>query len=553
MNICILACLLAAVGPAPFTFGAEYYVSPSGSNANSGRSPSTAWRTLQHAADVVGPGDRVHVLPGTYAGFNVSTSGSAAAPIAFLAEGGELGPNPAVVIDTNNTFTNRDRINLEGASHVVIQGFTVLGSGNPATNRACIRTVGSAGDPARFVTVRNNRCDRGGTWGIFTGFVDDLLIEGNETSRAADEHGIYVSNSGDRPVIRRNHTWGNHANGIHMNGDASLGGDGIISGALVEQNTIHGNGVGGGSGINCDGVQDSVFQNNLLYDNHASGVSLYRIDGGGPSKDNVVVNNTIWNAANGRWALNIQNGATGNRVLNNVLLNDHPSRGAIDISSSSLPGLVSDYNVVKDRFGVGGVYFGLAQWQAQTGQDVHSAVSTPQATFANAATFDLQLKPGSPALNAGTATSAPPVDLLGRPRPAGPAFDIGAYEHGSCRGSAAAYGTALPGSGGIAPQIALSGCPEPGEALSLSISSSVAGAQGLLVAGPQPAQIALFGGTLWVQPVLGVPRVGSGVLPLAVPASPALVGATVHFQALFLDELAPAGVAMSDGLAVTVR
>jgi leucyl-tRNA synthetase len=46
-------------------------------------------------------------------------------------------------------------------------------------------------------------CDQCGTWGLFTGFVDDLLIEDNEASRSAQQHGIYVSNSGDRPVVRR--------------------------------------------------------------------------------------------------------------------------------------------------------------------------------------------------------------------------------------------------------------------------------------------------------------------------------------------------------------
>mgnify|MGYP003418172734 CR=1 FL=1 len=38
-------------------------------------------------------------------------------------------------------------------------------------------------------------------------------------------------------------------------------------------------GAGGGSGINGDGLINSVIRNNLLYDNHASGISLYRIDG----------------------------------------------------------------------------------------------------------------------------------------------------------------------------------------------------------------------------------------------------------------------------------
>src|SRR5262249_60466214 len=111
------------------------------------------------------------------------------------------------------------------------------------------------------------------------------------------EHGIYVSNSGDRPVIRGNYVWGNRGNGIHMNGDRFQGGDGIISNALVEQNVIIENGRGGGSGINAAGVQDSRFQNNLIYNTHASGISLYRIDGSEGSKRNVVVNNTVVVAA----------------------------------------------------------------------------------------------------------------------------------------------------------------------------------------------------------------------------------------------------------------
>ena len=139
-----------------------------------------------------------------------------------------------------------------------------------------------------------------------------------------------------------------------MNGDVSLGGDGIISNALVEGNIIYGNGVGGGSGINCDGVQNSTIRNNLIYDTHASGISLYRIDGGGGSTGNVVVNNTVIVAADGRWALNIQSGSTGNTVRNNILYNNHSFRGAIDISADSLSGFTSDYNVLMNRMTTNG-------------------------------------------------------------------------------------------------------------------------------------------------------------------------------------------------------
>ena len=215
-------------------------------------------------------GDLVIVRAGHYAGLYLTTSGTATDPITFRAD-------PGAIVDTQNP-TTPDGINLEGASWIVIENFTVTG-----LPRAGIRAVLN-----NHVTIRGNTGDLNGRWGILTGFSDDLLIENNTMSRSQAEHGIYVGNSGDRPVIRRNVVWGNNANGIHMNGDLSQGGDGIISGALVEGNVIHDNGVAGGSGINCDGVQSSLIRNNLLYNNHASGISLYQIDGGQPARNNQV-------------------------------------------------------------------------------------------------------------------------------------------------------------------------------------------------------------------------------------------------------------------------
>jgi hypothetical protein len=383
------------------------YVSTSGNDNNPGTATSP-WRTLQKAANTVVAGDTVMVAPGNYTGFDLRRDGTAALPITFRADAG-------VVINAANSRTP-DGINLEGADYIVIEGFELRG-----LPRAGVRSV--------TVTIRNNLADSNGRWGIFTGFSDDLLIENNVTSRSVAEHGIYVSNSGDRPVIRNNVSFLNHGAGIHMNGDLSQGGDGLISGALVERNTIYENGLGGGSAINADGVQNSRFQNNLIYDNHASGISLFRIDGAAGSSGNVVVNNTIVQAADGRWALNIQDGSTGNTVLNNILYNNHSFRGSIDISADSLPGLVSDYNVVMNRFVINdGAVQSLAQWRAATGQDQHSIVATPAQLFVNVAADDYHLSATSPALNVGTSTQAPSVDLEGRVRPQGSGFDIGALE-----------------------------------------------------------------------------------------------------------------------------
>jgi hypothetical protein len=173
-----------------------------------------------------------------------------------------------------------------------------------------------------------------------------------------------------------------------------------------------------------------VIQNNLLYDNHASGISLYRIDGGGGSTGNKVLNNTVIVANNGRWALNIRDGSTANTAYNNIFYNYHSFRGSISVSASSLPGFVSDYNVVMDRFTTndGASVQTLAQWRTNTGQDMHSIIATPAALFVNAGADDYHLVAGSPAIDIGTSTFAPTRDIANQTRPRGAGWDIGAYE-----------------------------------------------------------------------------------------------------------------------------
>jgi len=396
------------------THAATYYVATNGSDGNPG-TLSRPWKTIQHAADRVAAGDTISVRAGNYAGANFETSGTASRPITLQAYAGET-----PVINADNR-TTPDGINLEGASYMTVKGFTINGR-----TRAGIRAV-----TCNHVTIRDNRTDQNGSWGIFTGFCDDLLIDHNVASHSVRQHGIYVSNSGDRPVIRRNTVWGNSGAGIHMNGDVTQGGDGIISNALVEDNIIYSNGATGGSGINCDGVQNSIIRNNLLYDNHASGISLFQDDGGGPSSGNKILNNTVIVASNGRWALNFQNAARNTTLANNILYNLGSYRGVVDVSPDSLPGLASDYNAVMNRFTTddGDSILTLAQWRARTGLDAHSFVATPAQLFVDATHNDYRLSPTSPAVDHGASLADVTDDLVGTLRPQGAYYDIGAYEY----------------------------------------------------------------------------------------------------------------------------
>jgi parallel beta-helix repeat protein len=286
-----------------------------------------------------------------------------------------------------------------------------------------------------FVVIKHNYCYSNSRWGILTGFTDDITIEKNTCCYSSDEHGIYVSNSSDRPIIRNNHSHNNNGCGIHMNGDISLGGDGIISDAIVEGNILHDNGYGGGSAINMDGVQDSEIFNNLIYNNHATGIAMYQIDGGDASKNNKVYNNTIIQPPDGRWCIISVNGSIGNTVYNNILINHHSFRGSIAVDAASMTGFTSDYNILVNRLSDddGNSNMTLSQWQT-LGYDLHSMIADPEnEIFVDHTNGNFHLQQNAQAVDAGTNLVLPTVfeDLDNLLRPQGSAFDIGCYEYSS--------------------------------------------------------------------------------------------------------------------------
>jgi parallel beta-helix repeat protein len=396
-------------------------VSTSGDDADAGTSQAAAWRTLQHAVDQAAPGDTILVLPGAYPGARIEKSGTAGAPITLRAKDAAT-----VTLNAPGASNSHDSIvemeTWEGTgivAHWVIQGFEISGASRYGVD---VRS-------GRHVVIKGNRVHHSGLTGIFTAFTSDVTIADNE-SHDNGEHGIYHSNSGDRAVIRGNTLHNNHACGIHMNGDLSMGGDGTISDCVVEANIIHENGVGGGSAINMDGVVQSIVRNNLVYKNHSSGISLYQIDGAVCSNHNRVLHNTIVVPDDGRWAVNIPgSGCTHNEVFNNILYNGHSWRGSISISQSNRTGFSSDYNAVVNRFTTddGDTTISLSQWQS-LGYDTHSFTAEPADLFVNPTGDDYHPKTGSPAIDAGTVLPDVTKDLEGQPRPQGSGPDLGAYE-----------------------------------------------------------------------------------------------------------------------------
>ena len=406
MQKLIFGLSLALAGTAS---ASTWHVATTGDDTAAG-TDSAPWRTIQHAADSVTPGDTVVIHAGTYVGFSVSVQATQAAPVAFVGSG-------AVMIDGAAT-SDQDAIAIDGGSWISIQGMSIANA-----TRAGVSALN-----CDHISVIGNHVDNNGKWGVFSGFCDSFDVENNEISNSGTQHGVYASNSADNPVIRGNVITGNAMCGIHINGDISQGGDGVISNAIVENNVIRNNGRLGGSAINGDGIVNAVIRNNVVDGNHASGISLYQEDGGAPSTGNQVINNTVRMASDARSALNIQNDSSGNVARNNILLDANGNNGAIDICSTCLPGMVSDHNAVVGRFSIDGTVVDLPTWRSQTGNDAASMIASDTDLFTDPTTGDLTLKTGSPAIDHGDPAGAPAVDIVGTLRPQGAGFDIGAYE-----------------------------------------------------------------------------------------------------------------------------
>ena len=408
-----------------------------------GETISVTPETLGAALEKANRGDTISLADGTYKGGAwMRRSGTPEAPIVIKAAG------EGAVFDGGDTC-----LQVEGASWVVVEGIRFQNA-----SVAGMKVRKGEAQAADHVTVRNCVFANNKNWGIITSHMAFLTIEGCESFGAKVEHGIYVANSGDDPVVRNNRVHDNAGNGIHMNGDPEMGGDGIISRALVEGNVIWENGKRGGSGINLTHVQDSVFRNNLLYNNYAGGFTLYYDTGGEAhaSKRNQVYNNTVYfRPGEGKFGIVLRKSSTDCKVENNVFYGG--ARGAIYAEPSCIQGLVMDYNVIANHAGqllIGdrsdndaagavktwkelgveaaydgkeGIEISVAEWQKK-GLDTHSSFGAAP-KFADVAAGNFRLLPGSVGIDMGTALGDLVArDIAGTARPQGKGWDCGCYE-----------------------------------------------------------------------------------------------------------------------------
>jgi hypothetical protein len=433
LSIFVVCLVLAAGGSA---FAATYYVATTGLDTNPG-TQAQPWATLQKAVDTIAAGDTIIVMPGTYVGCRARTSGTAVAPKTLVAQTvGTVLVNAAGPVNrrtSNIEFQNNDGISA--VDYWVIDGFEISNAiawGIDAINANHL-TV-------RNCTAHNNGISSGKT-GIFSAYGDYVLIQ-NNTSYSNGEHGIYVNNSCDNGVLRGNHIYSNTSLGVHMNGDATqkalADSDGIMSNWVVEKNVSNNN---GSNGFDGDGVNYTIWRNNLAYDNVSKGIHLCCVNGSTNPAYDKVYNNTIVCPVGGYYCLTfyksggkVKLGGNNNSAFNNILYHyeiTNNMRGSIMGVSTWMSTFQSNYNVVVDRFAVDDnrTKYTLAQWRSTYGKDMNSTLCLDAtAIFVDAANKNFHLKSTSPAINAGTTLSDVTDDINGTARPIGSAYDAGCYE-----------------------------------------------------------------------------------------------------------------------------
>jgi hypothetical protein len=371
-----------------------YFVRMDGNNNCTGQvdqggsSGSCAWRTLQHAADFVQAGDTVLVGNGTYQGFMIQSHGTAALPILFKAQSN--GAN----ITTRNANT-ADGINIESWEGIPTDFVTVDGFNVYNQPRMGIRAIGGDGIVIKNCTSHNNSSN-----GIFSGDTPNIQVLNNttyENGSSQYEHNIYISNAlSDGAVVRGNLIYkSNTGNGLQLNGDWEMGGDGFIDNALIENNIVYGNSK---KGLSLISIRYGRIQNNIIYNNGpaAGGIHLVDQEGQKFSTGNVVVNNTIDEP--NQASIRINDGSDNNYIFNNISIG---TRGIVFEGEGNFQS--NNYSSAD----------GLGLFVNRAGHDYHLLQNSPAKSF-GAASYQTK--------------SAPAVDLEGNIRPQGTGFDAGAYE-----------------------------------------------------------------------------------------------------------------------------
>ena len=379
---------------APTGSGVCYYVSPTGADSNPGTS-AAPFLTVQHAANVVNPGDMVIVRDGTYNNPALSGVGS---KLIVMSRGGTAGNH--VVFVAEHKWGAR----IDGSNNTTATGWEF------SANYIDVKDFDCAGFSDTCMENYNGGSSSGGQFiGIVGNNIHDVGRYCTTTTTGRD--GIFISN--DNVIIEGNQ--------IHDIGRYAPGENGCANPAHY-QNNDHG---------------------------------IY-IDGAFTSANNLTIKNNIFYRNERGWSIQVYPAAVTNlRILNNSFVCGNPYRNghitvAAPITNSAIENNISwqpttgflqyDNTSGYSNLSVANnlTYQGTVGAESAPAGVVLSGnldntdpmlVSAPGCTVDDPSVPNAYLQAGSPAIDAGLTLADVPLDYVSTPRPQGIRFDIGAFEH----------------------------------------------------------------------------------------------------------------------------
>jgi hypothetical protein len=422
----------------PSRSGVTFYVSTTGNDANAG-TLSAPWRTIQHAANSVHPGDAVQVMGGVY-NESVTIPGSGNATAGYITF--ESYPGQTAILDGTGVNIAKGQqfglFTLRTNSYIVIQGFEIRNFQSSAGGAV---PVGIDFEGAgSYIEILNNHihnivqtlgtCNSANALAMAIygtqapASINNLTISGNELDHNTTGCSENMSLDGNVQYFA---VTGNLVHDNDNIGIDNIGFEGVSPNVSYDQardgwdfqNTIYNitaatnpvyHGKLGANGQYCDGCTRVIIERNLIHDSdipieiaseHTGHVSsfviarnnvIYRAQfvgmsiGGFSSKVGgtdhcTIVNNTLWDDGTQRGAageLQIQYNATNNSIFNNIMYAG-PTNVLINDFTSSVPSpAVLDHNLY---FATVGAASSSWDWQGKfiTGYSNYQAASRQDA------------------------------------------------------------------------------------------------------------------------------------------------------------------------------
>jgi uncharacterized protein YjdB len=357
-----------AGGPTPlYTLGngANYYVAPSGSDANPCTAAAPCY-TMQRVSQLMGPGDNAHFAPGnytwSYSGNKVNVSGTATAPISYISDtkwGAKVYGSGCDPIWNDGDYVQIINFDVTGNCS---EGITTNGNYSKVIgNRVHDLPFNSGG----YGGIKGDCCYSNRTGIQIIGNVVDNIAMGSGSNLV---HGIYTA--GPNSVITDNIVTRVSAACItHYHGATHS----IVSNNVVA-NCKYGIQIAADGSITSDDY--TTVDNNIAVNN---GRGIYEYPAAGPH--NVYNNNIVYN----------------NSTANFDLCCGGTQSGSITLTAAQFSALFVNYT--GDMTG-----------------DYHLRSGA------------VAIDAGTTSCAAGVTSCVPRLDMDGVARPVGTAYDIGAYE-----------------------------------------------------------------------------------------------------------------------------